>query len=122
MKFFLRLMVAALFITACTNDNKTKSVSTPTAAVETDPLKDSANIRSVIIDFYNWYNKNYTKLMRYDLYDGIKKKDEPPYVIKWKEVEKYHQFIRDSVPGLGEQFMVNQRHFFEQCDSAFKKD
>ncbi|HMK27170.1 MAG TPA: hypothetical protein VK483_14155, partial [Chitinophagaceae bacterium] len=37
-------------------------------------------------------------------------------------IEKYQQYIRDSVPQLGEQFLSNQKHFFQQCDSAFKKD
>jgi len=87
-----------------------------------DPAKDSAEIRTVITDFYNWYNKNYAKLQEYHLYSSIKKKEAPPYKINWDEVEKYQQFIRDSVPQLGEEFLKNQKHFFEKCDSAFKVD
>jgi hypothetical protein len=86
------------------------------------PQKDSAEIRTVIIDFYNWYNKNDAKLQEYHLYSGIKKKDAPPYKINWDEVTKYQDFIRSSVPQLGEEFLKNQKHFFEKCDSAFKAD
>jgi hypothetical protein len=93
-----------------------------TEVVVQDPAKDSAAIRTVITDFYNWYNKNYTKFEKYHLYTGIKKKDAPPYKINWDEVEKYQQFIRDSVPQLGEGFIAGQKHFFQQCDSAFKVD
>ena len=32
------------------------------------------------------------------------------------------QFIRSAAPQLGEEFISNQKHFFQQCDSAFKKD
>ena len=91
-------------------------------SIAQDPAKDSAGIRTVITDFYNWYNKNYTKFQRYHLYSGIKKKDAPPYKINWDEVERYQQFIRDSVPQLGEAFIAEQKHFFQQCDSAFKVD
>lgn len=87
-----------------------------------DFAKDSAEIRMVITDFYNWYNKNYAKFQEYHLYSGTKKKDSPPYKINWDEVEKYQGFIRASVPQLGEEFVKNQKHFFEQCDSAFKVD
>lgn len=93
--------------------------ATTTAA---DPAKDSAEIRAVVTSFYNWYNTNYTKLMKFDLYSGIKKKEAPPYKINWDQVEKYQQFIHDSIPQLGSAFLANQKHFFEQCDSAFKKD
>lgn len=87
-----------------------------------DPAKDSAEIRTVITDFYNWYNKNYAKLQEYKLYSSIKKKDTSPYKMNWGVVEKYQQFIRDSVPQLGEEFIATQKHFFQQCDSAFKVD
>jgi hypothetical protein len=93
-----------------------------TVEVVQDPAKDSAEIRTVITDFYNWYNKNYAKLQEYHLYSGIKKKEAPPYKINWEEVEKYQDFIRTSVPQLGEEFIKNQKHFFQQCDSAFKVD
>ncbi len=37
-------------------------------------------------------------------------------------MSKYQDFIRTSAPQLGEEFIKNQKHFFEQCDSAFKVD
>lgn len=93
-----------------------------TVEVVREPAEDSAAIRTVITDFYNWYNKNYAKFQEYYLYSGIKKKDAPPYKINWDAVQKYQQFIRDSVPQLGEGFLANQKSFFHQCDSAFKVD
>lgn len=87
-----------------------------------NPAKDSAEIRKVIVDFYNWYNKNNGVFQQYNLYSGIKKKETPPYKINWDQVEKYQDFIRSSVPQLGEEFIKNQKYFLRQCDSAFKVD
>lgn len=86
------------------------------------PAEDSAQIRKVITDFYNWYENNYQKLMDYKLYSSIKKADNPPYKINWDEVEKYQAFIRDSIPQLGQEFLQNQKKMLQQCDSAFKVD
>ncbi|MEO6612052.1 MAG: hypothetical protein ABIT05_08025 [Chitinophagaceae bacterium] len=87
-----------------------------------DPLIDSAAIRVVVLDFYNWYTKNYSRLQGYDLYSGIKKKDAPPYKINWDVVDKYQAFIRDSVPQLGDEFLKDQKLMFTKADSAFKVD
>ncbi len=87
-----------------------------------DPAKDSTEIRKVITGFYNLYTKYDTKLQEYDLYSGIKKKDAPPYKINWEEVTKYQDFIRTSMPQLGEEFIANQKKMLQQCDSAFKVD
>jgi hypothetical protein len=84
--------------------------------------KDSGEIRKAVTEFYTWYNGNYEKFMKYDLCSGVKKADTPPYKINWDEVEKYQSFIRTSVSQLGEEFLKNQKQFFQQCDSAFKKD
>jgi hypothetical protein len=92
------------------------------AKIEQDQVKDSAAIRNTVMEFYDWYNKNYTKFEAYTLYTSIKKKDNPPYKMNWEEVEKYLTFIHESVPQLGEAFINNQRQFFRQCDSAFKVD
>ena len=110
---------------ACKNKKQvvgSEVVEQKTVGLVQDPAKDSAEIRTVITDFYNWYNKNSAKFQGYKLYSGIKKKDAPPYKINWDEVEKYQGFIRSSVPQLGEEFIKNQKHFFRQCDSAFKVD
>ncbi|MBK7560929.1 MAG: hypothetical protein IPI68_05295 [Chitinophagaceae bacterium] len=125
----MRRIIIFLFITmgvmAC--KDKKQSPATDATQQKTEELvqnsgKDSTEIRKVITDFYSWYNTNYTKFQVYDLYSGIKKDDTPPYKINWKEVEKYQDFIRSSVPQLGEEFITNQKRFFQQCDSAFKVD
>ncbi len=114
MKKLLVSMILCMLLSACKEKNKT--AETPTLA------EDSATIRSTVLDFYNWYSVNYEKLMSYDLYDGAKEKDAPPYKIKWDEVTKYHAYIKDSVPDLGEAFLANQREMFRKADSAFKVD
>jgi|CXWL01.1.fsa_nt_gi hypothetical protein len=120
------LFVTIIGVIACNGNKETQEKDTvvgqKTAAVTQYPAIDSTEIRKVITDFYNWYNKNYTKFQEYNLYSSIKKKDMPPYKINWDEVEKYHDFIRTSAPQLGEEFIKNQKHFLQQCDSAFKVD
>lgn len=83
---------------------------------------DSAQIHTTILTFYNWYTKNYQRFMNYNLYEGIRSKDNPPYRINWKEAERYFGFIRSSVPQLGEEFIKNLRILLKQSDSAFKAD
>ena len=124
------LSIAAISLFACNNkkqatgknDTANDTAEKKTELAVADPVKDSVEIRKTITDFYNWYNKNYEKLQVYKLYSSLKKKDLPPYKINWDEVEKYQQFIRTSVPQLGEEFISNQKKFFQQCDSAFKVD
>src|SRR5262245_51663259 len=84
--------------------------------------EDSTRIGATIMDFYNWYLENPAKLNSFELYRGVKVKDQPPYKIDWKEADKYFAFIRSSVPQLGEEFIKNQRAFLKKCDSAFKAD
>ena len=119
------LFIAAMALFACREKKQIPQLDIAeqkTTEVAADPAKDSTEIRTVIIDFYNWYNKNIAKFQKYNLYSSIKKKDAPPYKINWDEVEKYQAFIRNSVPQLGEEFINNQKRFFQQCDSAFKAD
>lgn len=124
------LSIAAISLFACNNkkqatgknDTANDTAEKKIEVAVADPVKDSVEIRKTVTDFYNWYNKNYTKFQVYNLYSGIKKKDLPPYKINWEEVDKYQQFIRSSAPQLGEEFISNQKRFFQQCDSAFKKD
>jgi hypothetical protein len=122
---FLRGIIAILFFASCSNE-KDNSEKLPEENLHTETSKttndDSALVRSVVMDFYNWYNKNYEKFQDYKLYSGIKKEGVPPYKINWDEVKKYQDFIRASVPYLGEGFLANQTAFFKQCDSAFKVD
>ncbi len=123
------LFIAPLIIVACkdkkqnaaTTDAATNVVTEPrTPELAQDPAKDSTEIRKVVTDFYNWYNKNFAKFQEYALYSSIKKKDMPPYKINWDQVTKYQDFIRASVPQLGEEFIANQKRFLQECDSAFK--
>ncbi len=125
-EIFSILSFAAISLLACNANTKpaekNDAVEKKTEETVADPAGDSTEIRKVITDFYNWYNTNYTKFQGYNLYSSIKKKDLPPYKINWDEVEKYQQFIRTSVPQLGEEFIINQKRFLQQCDSAFKID
>ena len=109
---------------ACIDNKKGNEkvvVVEPTApALSEDPVKDSVTIRKLITDFYNWYNKNYTRFQEFNLYSSINKKEMPPYKINWDQVTRYQDYIRTSVPQLGEEFISNQKRFFQQCDSAFK--
>jgi hypothetical protein len=130
MKKLIPVLIITTFTFAYCKDKKNepgKNADQPkteeaTQSPKQDTAKDSAEIRKVITDFYNWYNKNFAKFQSYELYTSIKKKNNPPYKIDWDEVTKYQDFIRTSVPQLGEEFIKNQKHFFEQCDSAFKVD
>ncbi len=83
---------------------------------------DSTQIRQTIMSFYGWYTKNHARLNSFELYKGTKTNDSPPYKINWVEVNKYFSYIRSSVPWLGEEFIKNQKIFFQQCDSAFSED
>lgn len=126
-----QFIFAFLFITivgfiACKDKKKDTEkvvvVDSTAAAPTQDQAKDSTTIRKLIIDFYNWYNRNYSTFQEYNLYSSIKKKEMPPYKINWDQVTKYQDFIRTSVPQLGKEFISNQKLFFQQCDSAFKVD
>lgn len=122
MQKFIVILVAAVLLSACKDKKQASGETKAPAEVTTTASGDSAAIRKTITDFYSWYTSNYEKLMGYQLYSGIKKKDEPPYKINWQEVERYQAYIRDSVPQLGQEFLANQKKMFQQCDSAFKVD
>lgn len=119
-KYLLFLFAASALMLSCKNKKENKENDGQQQEVKADPAKDSADIRNVITSFYNWYSANDGKLMKYDLYSGIKKEDAPPYKINWDQVEKYQQFIKDSIPQLGEKFLMNQKRFFQTADSVFK--
>ena len=122
MKKIIAVVLAGMIvIVSCKTKNK-DAETRDKKEMTGDPAADSASIRKTVTDFYEWYDASYAKFFRYDLYSGLKKKDEPPYTINWEEVERYQQFIADSVPQLGGQFLQNQKRFLQQCDSAFKVD
>ncbi len=127
MKILLPFLTGIIFFAACNNEKNKNSEETTiaeeTATIETvSPQADSTAIRKTITDFYDWYLVNWEKFPTTGLYKGIKKADMPPYQIDWKAVEKYHNFIKESVPQLGNTFIAAQKKFFEQCDEEFKKD
>lgn len=122
MKQAIILLSAALLAAACKGKKQETAQETEPAQHTVNSASDSTEIRKVITDFYDWYTVNYSKLMGYKLYSGTKKSDQPPYKINWDEADRYQAFIRDSVPQLGDAFLVNQKKQFEQCDSAFKAD
>ena len=109
-----------MFFSCQSNDKKDKGNQNEMATVS--PAVDSTNIRKVITDFYSWYVGNESRMHTYPLYQSINKNDAPPYKINWDAVEKYQSFLKDSVPQLGQAFNDNQKIFFQQIDSAFKKD
>ena len=117
----LALLILIVFFVSCKQSGKPQTQD-PVTKETPDPATDSAQIRKVIMGFYNWYAANYRQFDAYHLYTGIKTKEGPPFRISWEEVEKYQRFIKTSVPQLGEEFISNQRIFFKQCDSAFKVD
>lgn len=111
----------AAFILSCNQGGqKNSTTNSDPVTVKNDPAADSTAIRNTIIEFYEWYNKNYTKLMDYHLYEGIKKKDMPPYRINWETVGRYQQYIRENIQWLGDSFLQSQKAFLQECDSAFK--
>lgn len=127
MKILIAVLTTFISCIACNNEksNTSQEVTTdeqvkPDATV--NPQEDSAVIRKTITDFYDWYLVNWDKFPTNGLYKGIKKADMPPYQIDWKAVEKYHNFIKESVPQLGNTFIAAQKKFLEQCDEEFKKD
>jgi hypothetical protein len=115
-------IISMLIITSCNNSKDQKKEEAVTDSPVTQTGSDSAAIRNVIIDFYSWYTTNYNKLMNFELYSSIKKNNAAPYQMNWDEVKRYQDFIRDSVPHLGDEFLVEQKRMFEKADSAFKVD
>lgn len=115
------ISTAIIFYSCKSNDKSNGSVQNNEQEVAS-PAADSTNIRKVITDFYNWYVGNESRMHTYPLYQSINNNDTPPYKINWDAVAKYQAFIKDSVPQLGQAFNDNQKIFFQQCDSAFKKD
>ena len=83
---------------------------------------DTALIKNTVMGFYEWYVQHHAKLNSFELYQGIHRREEPPYRINWPEVDRYFDFIRHSVPWLGEAFIRQQKAFFVECDSVFKTD
>ncbi|MCX6317875.1 MAG: hypothetical protein NTW29_11330 [Bacteroidetes bacterium] len=120
------ILITAIVAISCNNNKQgsgnaaSDTTKTKTEQPAIDPTADSTQIRQVIVDFYEWYVKNDSRLQAFHLYEGIRKKDMPPYRINWEETKKYQQYIRDNIPWLGEAFLQRQTTFLQECDSAFK--
>lgn len=122
MKKLSYLLFVVFVIVSASCKGKNSADNKESLAENITSNNDTADIRNTILDFYSWYSKNYEEFMKYHLYSGIKKEDEPPYKINWDEVKKYQDFIRNNVSQLGEDFLTNQQALFKKCDSAFKVD
>lgn len=118
----LIVLAGTMLFLSCKQKDQTAGKNGDPAEQTPEPATDSVYIRQTVTDFYEWYHTHYSSFFRFDLYSGLKKEDAPPYKINWEEIKKYQQFIRDSVPQLGQAFLDNQQRFFKQCDSAFKVD
>ena len=78
---------ALLLITACKSKDKSNEGNQNGTTTQASPDEDSASIRKVITDFYDWYVGNESRLHTYPLYTSVNKNDAPPYQINWTAVE-----------------------------------
>jgi len=115
------IAASLLLLVACAEMKKSSDVPVADKPAS-DPAADSLAVRQLITGFYNWYGTHDTVLYRFHLYEGVKKVDEPPYRINWKEVDAYQLYIRENMQWLGEEFLARQRKMLQTCDSAFKED
>lgn len=79
-------------------------------------------VKKVFFDFLQYYQHNEKKFNSFQLHQGTGKEDAPPYHIVWKEVERYANFLRKSVPFVGEQYIANEKNDFKFYDSCYKAD
>src|SRR5688572_2894368 len=122
MRSFSLLFFFVVIAVASCKDKKQTDSETKEEANKPDTSRDTAQIKQTIIDFYAWYNKSYSQLQGFEIAKGTKVKDQPPYKIDWNEVDRMHEYMRTAVPFLGEEFIKNQRTFFQQADAEFAKD
>jgi hypothetical protein len=96
-------------------------VATASMAQEKKASKtDSTAVRKTVVAFYQWYNTNWKKVDAFQLYKSKKGNDGPPYVIDWRQVEKYFTFLRTKAPMLGKAFIEYERAFFKHAEQSFK--
>jgi hypothetical protein len=82
-------------------------------------------VKKVYVDFVKWYRNNAEKLDGYELAKGSSVNEngqQPPWIMNWKNVEKYFANIRKKVPWLGETFIANERKFLKTCEKYWKED
>jgi len=78
--------------------------------------------KDAAVAFLNWYKTGYKGFDKYELYSSVKpKKEGPPYVINWKNVDKHFAWITASAPLFAKAFIKNEKKFFEYCGQMFKQ-
>ena len=108
MKFLLFIFV---FCTVIVGHAQQKPKATP----------DSVQVKSNILSFYKWYNKNWRRLAAFELYKSKKGKKGPPYIINWKEAEASFTYLRNQAPFLSKAFIESERQAFKNIDAEFVK-
>ncbi len=82
---------------------------------------DYAQIKNTINAFYKWYNTNWKKTNSFKIYKSKQGTEGPPYVIDWKEAERYFNHLRKNVSYLSEAFIQNEKQGFKNSEEDFKK-
>lgn len=87
---------------------------------------DSAQlaVKKVYIDFAKWYRNHSEKIDHYELFRGSDTTEngmQPPWIMNWKNVEKYLANLRKKAPWLGAAFVANERKFLKSCERYWKK-
>lgn len=85
------------------------------------PVSESTQVRNTITSFYKWYNVNWKKITAFKLYKGKNGEEGPPYIIDWKEAEKYFAYLRKNVPYLSEAFIESERTIYKSSEKDFIK-
>lgn len=88
---------------------------------------DSAQkaVKKVYVDFVKWYRNHSEILDGYNLFRGSDTNEngsQPPWIMNWKNVERYLANIRKRVPYLGEAFITSERKFLKACEKYWKEN
>lgn len=84
--------------------------------------KEQDSIKNIFFDFIKFYQKNEKKFNSFQLYKGAGEKNNPPYHVQWKEVDRYFAWLRTDVPYVGEEYIKNEQWYFKYVDSCLKSD
>lgn len=87
---------------------------------------DSAQtaVKKAYTDFVKWYRNHSEILDGFNLFRGTDTNEngmQPPWIMNWKNVERYLANIRKRVPYLGAAFINNERKFLKSCERYWKK-
>lgn len=83
---------------------------------------EQKTIQQTFFNFLKFYKKNEAKFNSFVLYKGKGRDNNPPYIIQWKEVEKYFAYLRKNVPYVGEAYIKAERKHFKNSEKWFKED